>query len=264
MNIDNFNFDNDVLVISPHQDDESLGLAIFLQRIRGKKHIVFLTNGAPSKGYPLQKRKIPIPLCSPEEYAALRKDEATKALSLLGIPETDLFFLNHIDSNLSLELDSSLDDLRGIIRKTNPHYVFSPSYEGSHPDHDACAVLAKALKNEFSNTSFYEYALYNYSEGEQHLNEFSDKKSDYSIIASSDELEMKKKVIDCYVSQAGGFIDRFPRDKENIRIPDFRKTDGRKPVSLTFGEKYFGFKSENVNDAYVYMRFFLEKNNILG
>lgn len=254
-----------ILVLSPHQDDESLGLATFLQRMQGDKYIVYLTNGAPHKGYPIQKNKMFPPFSNPDEYAAVRKKEALKATRILEIPCANITFWDSVDSCLALDLEQRFDDLKGLINRINPDIILSPPYEGAHPDHDACAVLAKTINRTCAGkVKCYEYALYNQVGGIPRFNDFmTDSDSEeYAIMASPEELRLKNLIIDCYISQKGDIVDRFPRDIERIRPAEFWTINGQKPASLSFAEKYFGFKPEEINEAYERMRSFLKRQKL--
>jgi LmbE family N-acetylglucosaminyl deacetylase len=94
-----------LMVFSPHPDDESLGAAGLIQRVitsGGSVKVVFMTNG---DGFPEAVEmggRISNPTARDfRDYGEDRMEEALKALSTLGVKESDVIFLRFPDGGLS-------------------------------------------------------------------------------------------------------------------------------------------------------------------
>jgi len=94
-----------LMVFSPHPDDESLGAAGLIQRViktGGSVKVVFMTCG---DGFP-EAVEMGGHISNPaakdfRDYGDDRMDESLKALSTLGLKETDVIFLRFPDGGLS-------------------------------------------------------------------------------------------------------------------------------------------------------------------
>lgn len=116
-----------VLVISPHPDDESIGCggAIALHTARGDRvSVVFLTSG--EKG---------IKNLTPEAIWTIREREAELAAEVLGIHRVE--FLRGKDYYLGDALEASAAGLRPLLRREAPHRIYVPHPQEWHPDHKA-------------------------------------------------------------------------------------------------------------------------------
>ncbi len=125
-----------VLVIAPHQDDESLGCGgtIALLRQAGVQvQMVFTTNGSlshpNSKQYPAAK------------LTALREQEAISALHLLGVDESHITFLRLQDGSLPVStapgFAGAVKALTGVLGSIAPQTILLPWQRDPHPDHRA-------------------------------------------------------------------------------------------------------------------------------
>ncbi|MBD0337375.1 MAG: PIG-L family deacetylase, partial [Cyanobacteria bacterium Co-bin13] len=84
------------LIVAPHPDDETLGCGglIALKRQQGTEvRVVILTDGRAS--HPSHPR---LPT---QELVAIRQQEATQALAVLGVPPEDLHFFNQPDQGVA-------------------------------------------------------------------------------------------------------------------------------------------------------------------
>jgi len=115
------NAGQNVLVFSPHPDDESIGSAGFIMnsiKSGANVKIVLVTDG---NKHGLRDR---------------RYSEFKKATSTLGVKETDLVFLNYPDGKLDqTNQDELTASLKEQIDDFNPNYVVYPSVLDTHPDH---------------------------------------------------------------------------------------------------------------------------------
>jgi len=131
-------FGNSMLVVAPHQDDETIGCggALALQvRAARSAFVVVLQDGADDHdSFGLTR----------QELAALRNKESCRAAALLGIESPR--FLGH--ANLRAEAQRVSEELREIILARKPDAIFVPFMLDGHPDHRAAnIILAEALRN---------------------------------------------------------------------------------------------------------------------
>ena len=130
---------NNILVLSPHPDDEIIGLGgLILQILKsgGQVHIVYLTDGESSCSYPDKER-------IKEERYLLTK----KILSELIIPQEQTYRLHLEDEGVPRQGHKHFfevsEKLTEIIEKVNPDAVFATHFLDRHSDHVACFELAK-------------------------------------------------------------------------------------------------------------------------
>jgi len=175
----------DILVLSPHPDDETLACGqLISQAVKNKQKVkvVFLTNGdasAETASCFLDKAASKL---EARDYLALgraRQQEAVRAAAKLGLPPNDLIFLSYPDNGLSslwsqaggekyrsgyTDSDRSvyeqswgrandgytrgnlISDIKDLLKTLKPRSVYLPSPQDRHRDHVACAdFLNKAL-----------------------------------------------------------------------------------------------------------------------
>jgi LmbE family N-acetylglucosaminyl deacetylase len=252
------------LVVSPHPDDDAIGLAIAMHRRPRDLHIAYATDGAPLQDYPIQKNKALPPYLDAQSYAKDRMSEAKAAMSMIGIPESRLNFLSFSDCQLSNHLYDALAELEAIVRDVKPSFVFTTPYESAHPDHDAASVLCEMLvrMGNIAPEACFEFASYNNHGGKSNLLEFATAGGgqDRQIIidAEGEESSFKSRVLQTYASQQGGIISMFRTDREVIRPRPEGIVKGRKPVEVTYAEQFFGFNPDIIEESYKNMREFLE------
>ena len=132
-----------IIVFSPHQDDESLGVGAYMsaaRRIGAEVLVVYATDGDARH---LKDR---------------RHAEALNAVKILGVSQDHVVFYNYPDRNLSAhktELDQSLKD---TINSFKPTISFVTDPVDIHPDH---AVLGSEVEYIIETTSIHP-TLYTY------------------------------------------------------------------------------------------------------
>lgn len=144
-----------VLVLAPHQDDETFGCggAILLHRAQSDSVAVqFVTNGDkgdPDGHYPK------------EGYVALREREAREAAAVLGV--TDVAFMGLPDGHgaarpdLQAGLERSVADL---VAARRPSTVYYPWIGEAHPDHFALARAVESVASRTEGILFLGYELW--------------------------------------------------------------------------------------------------------
>jgi LmbE family N-acetylglucosaminyl deacetylase len=163
-----------VLIIAPHPDDEALGCAGLIQQAlsRGAQvRVVLMTNGDASElSVIFAERELPRAPSAFLELGRKRQLESISALSLLGVPQADVYFLGYPNNGL-LQLwrpehwprsdpylspythassvaykravtpgasycgQQVLNDLVGLLQQFRPTHIFVTHPRDIHPDH---------------------------------------------------------------------------------------------------------------------------------
>lgn len=122
-----------VLVLSPHSDDDVIGCGgtIFAHKAQQDEVIIYYLTGG----------------------GTLREKEAQKASNILGVKK--LIFSNSKDNEIS-NSKKQIDQLVKIIVKYQPRIIYAPSSLDPNPDHfETAQVLASALhKIDFKGRIF--------------------------------------------------------------------------------------------------------------
>jgi LmbE family N-acetylglucosaminyl deacetylase len=128
----------DLLVLAPHPDDETLGCGgtIHLARQAGARvTIAFLTDGADSHAHLLDRG----------ELVALRRAEAAAAAAVLGVGEEDLRFLALPDGRLGGAEPQAREQLAALVAERGPGALLAPCAWDVSDDHLAAARIAAAV-----------------------------------------------------------------------------------------------------------------------
>jgi LmbE family N-acetylglucosaminyl deacetylase len=144
------------LVVSPHQDDETLGCggAIAAKRRAGADvAIVFLMDGTTSHR----------PLIDGARLGEIRRAEAVAAAQRLGVPEAQVTFLDLPEGRLADHRDAAVAGLHRLLARTTPDEVFAPSgLEPQRDHHEANAVTRLALHQHAQPLVLSEYAVWSW------------------------------------------------------------------------------------------------------
>jgi LmbE family N-acetylglucosaminyl deacetylase len=144
-------FGKSMLVVAPHQDDETIGCggALALQIRSGKSaYIVILQDGAD------EYQEIGM---AREDLSALRNEESWRAAALLAVEPPR--FLSHAD--LAASSQEATEQLRAIILDRKVDAVFTPFMLDGHRDHrTANYILADALKTIDWNVRVFGYEVW--------------------------------------------------------------------------------------------------------
>ena len=161
------------LVSVAHQDDE-LGYAGLIQRLGPKTHFLFMTNGdglAPGVG------------ADPIEYAEMRKAEAVAAVGSLGIPEdqvrcldfSEIAIYGHMarlveEPSRAKEVIRYFEGVRKALSRAvldmAPDLVFTPAYQGGHPEHDLTHLFTALALDDLARKSGSRPPLFHFPEYE--------------------------------------------------------------------------------------------------
>ena len=203
------------LVLVAHPDDECLAFGALLQRIR-EPLVVFATDGSPADPYFWQKYG------SREAYAEIRRQEAWKSMQIAGVK--DVLFLADlpggeplVDQELFRHLRIAYELLAEIVARRMMTSLLTLAYEGGHPDHDSCSVLAAQLA-KMASIPCWEASLYHRNaDGSSVFQDFLQPSEDeVDVVPTAVEQERKREMCAAYSSQ-GDFLQRFDVAREIVR-----------------------------------------------
>ncbi len=150
--LDKIPFKN-VLVLSPHPDDDAFGMGGFIKKMTTtgtKVTVAYFCDG--SRGVP-EGRPVGEELGLPrrdENLIAIRNTEAKRSGEILGISES--VFWSYPDGKLASGT-SAIRALTDLISRLKPEIIFLPSFLDNHGDHRVTNEIfinaAKTLKDDF-------------------------------------------------------------------------------------------------------------------
>jgi N-acetylglucosamine malate deacetylase 2 len=205
------------LVLVAHPDDESACVAL-LQRAR-QATVLFCTDGAPASEYFWRRYG------SRRAYAEIRSTEAKRSLAIVG--KTDPEFLRHPqthegfrDQELYQDLASAFAALLDQTENWQLEAIVAPAYEGGHPDHDACCLLAHLLGIELA-VPVWELPLYYRAQSGElvHQRFIQPNGTEISVSLTSDELEKRRAMFAAYSSQPDA--SKFVNSVVEVYRPQF-------------------------------------------
>ncbi len=200
------------IILVAHPDDECISCGGLLQRMR-QAIVIYATDGCPQDPYFWSAYG------SREAYSQVRQQEARRALAHVNVRE--ITFLADYDSRLvdqelfrNLEIAYQL--LRSEVDKCRPKAILTLAYEGGHPDHDSCSVLASELGRE-AGLPVWEAPLYRRHRSELSFQEFVyPNGTEVFYDPNPEELAHKRAMCLEYASQ-GDFLKIFGLDRETFR-----------------------------------------------
>jgi LmbE family N-acetylglucosaminyl deacetylase len=133
-----------------HFDDEYLALPMILEGLREgrSQHFLYLVDYADQR------------------LAARRLAETLALFRSLGVAPDRVIHVGRsegtLDGVVHENLQAAIEALREALGRIAPfERLIAPAWEGGHPDHDVCAVLAERLGREFGAASVVQFSLYN-------------------------------------------------------------------------------------------------------
>ncbi|PPK88322.1 LmbE family N-acetylglucosaminyl deacetylase [Neolewinella xylanilytica] len=197
------------VIFSPHPDDESLGCGGLISQLGdyGKDvRVVFVTDGSMS--HP-NSTKFP-----PEARAALRREEARKACSLLGVGPDRVFFLALPDGQVPSEWEPTfsgvVSDLVALIAPWGVDTFVVPWRRDPHEDHRATWEICRSAANRLEQPlRWVEYPVWMWE-----ARNLVDLPREEEVIGWGLEIEnklaVKEAAIRAHASQWLGVIDDDP------------------------------------------------------
>jgi len=218
-----------VLVLVAHADDESVAYGALMQKMR-EAVVVIATDNCPRDEYFWGQYG------SREVYRGIRREEVRRAMQVAGVGAALLLADEDErleDQRLFLNLDAAWALLEPLVERVRPEAIATLAYEGGHPDHDSCSVLASRLGAQFG-VPVWETAVYSRGDslagvaGEIRVQRFLCESGEEAAVEISEtELERKRAMCAAYVSQ-GDFLQTFDARREVVR-PQIKYDYSRAP-----------------------------------
>ncbi|MGA2964068.1 MAG: PIG-L family deacetylase [Candidatus Korobacteraceae bacterium] len=221
------------LLVLAHPDDECVTYGALLQRM-ADPIVRFMTDGAPHDPYFWSHYG------SREAYAALRQQEARRALARIGVQRVEFVSDGYhgrerdgnsprggraasdilVDQELFRILPAAWRELADAVERLQPQALLTLAYEGGHPDHDSCNLLVSLAARRFKLPAW-EAPIYNRadetSDGRLEPHRFSKENgTEIDVRPTAHEVEQKRAMWREYASQ-GDFLEIFSPEKESMR-----------------------------------------------
>ena len=197
-----FKKDDRVLILAPHPDDEAIGCAGIIQqalKVGAKVQVAYLTNGDHNQvAFIVYERRFTIKQAEFIHMGEVRRQEAIKAMKLLGLNESDLVFLGYPDfgtftifskfwqskrpykglltrisavpykENLSFgaayNADNILSDIKKVILAYKPNKIFVSHPADTNSDHKAYYLFLQIalldLEKDIPKPEVYPYLIH--------------------------------------------------------------------------------------------------------
>ncbi len=127
------------LVLSPHQDDETIGCGLLMAEKASRRIPVAVAVATDGRcGW-----YSPAPRPAPGDIAEIRHREWHLALDVLGVPRAGRFELSFPDGELSDHESELADRIGDLFRNISPAQIFVTRSGDPHPDH---RTLARAVR----------------------------------------------------------------------------------------------------------------------
>jgi LmbE family N-acetylglucosaminyl deacetylase len=97
---------------------------------------------------------------SRDELVHLRREEARRALQLLGVGESGATFWDFEDGSLTQNAGAVTERIAEFLRANEPRQVLVTSAQDRHPDHVAVALSARAAVAAAGQVALYEYPIW--------------------------------------------------------------------------------------------------------
>jgi LmbE family N-acetylglucosaminyl deacetylase len=217
------------LLVLAHPDDECVTYGALLQRM-ADPIVRFMTDGAPRDAYFWGRYG------SRETYAAIRQQEARRALARIGVEHIEfvsdgchgrsLQANRHAASDLLVDqelfriLPAAWRELAEAVERLQPQALLTLAYEGGHPDHDSCNLLVSLAAKKFDLPAW-EAPIYNRASesGADRLEPqrfTAENGTEIDIHPTALEVERKHAMWREYASQ-GDFLQSFSPERECVR-----------------------------------------------
>lgn len=152
LNLENL---NNILIISPHPDDEVFGCGELIKNLcfnNKNLNIIFLSKGEGTYTNSITKASI----------VGERKKLTYKANRILGLTEENIYYLDFPDGNFKNTPKKETEKLCFFIDNLKPQYIFYPHpWEGS-PDHEIASKIIKNYIKEHCEIEGYHYNVWTY------------------------------------------------------------------------------------------------------
>jgi len=149
-----------MLVIAPHPDDETFGCGATIAARCAADAEVTVVIAADGRHAQSLSRRI-----SPDDLAAIRRDEAVNACARLGLPEDRLLQFGIEDTMIEFSYDSLVDRLRSLIRSENPDDIFTTCDRDWHIDHRTVSRATRTAAAAEGRDEIFEFPIWWWIDG---------------------------------------------------------------------------------------------------
>ncbi|HKS88720.1 MAG TPA: PIG-L family deacetylase [Stellaceae bacterium] len=203
-----------VMIVVAHPDDETIGMGACLCLLRNTL-LVHVTDGAPRDGRDAAMHGF----ANAADYAAARRAELAAALAAGGAGAVRTAAIDIADQEAHANLPRLVARLRDLIEAERPAAIFTHTYEGGHPDHDAAAfAVATAVRLLTPDEPVViEMPLYRAAgDGIAKLSFLPVASPVTELLLTPEERARKQRMVACFRSQAA-VLAGFELDAERFR-----------------------------------------------
>jgi LmbE family N-acetylglucosaminyl deacetylase len=195
-----------IIVFSPHPDDETIGMGgtIAKEAENGNRVIVVMMTDGRHAFSTMGINSSP----SPEELKEIRKDEARKALGILGVCAESVLFLDFEDGDLEKNEQLAEAKILDLLKANRPSKVYSAHEKDAHADHRATyRISLNAIKRSGLRSEIFLYSILQSDSKVGRGVRFISNNLHKRIIRNkiSDFIDLKKAAISEYKSQTTVF-----------------------------------------------------------
>jgi len=149
----------DALIIAPHPDDDIIGcggMIALKKALAAKVDVLFITRGELA----LQSRGV-----SNSAVSKARTSCAIRALSILGVEETRIHWLDCRSHDIEKHLELTVQGIRSLMKARPKSDIFIPHPKDGHPDHENTAEAALIASDESLGHNYYYYYIWHWING---------------------------------------------------------------------------------------------------
>lgn len=147
-----------IIVFAPHPDDETLGCGGTIARKLNEGYdvfVVFMTDGR----YPLTEFGISVGP-TPSEMKEIRREDALRAMKILGVREENLVFLDFEDKTLKENERLVQKRVEKILRDNPPSEIYFPQEKEYNTDHrETNMIVRRAIEALDLHPVEYKYVI---------------------------------------------------------------------------------------------------------
>jgi LmbE family N-acetylglucosaminyl deacetylase len=213
-----------IAAVVAHADDETLGLGAQLPRLPGII-LVHVTDGAPRDLVDARRNGF----ATAEAYAAARRRELEQAAALVGIAPASLLSLGVPDQEAAFNLAEIARRLAEIFIDRSIETVFTHTYEGGHPDHEATAFAVHAAADLVARRNTDERPLifempYYHAGPQGHVRQKflpDPGRPELAVWLTEEQRALKARMFAAHATQLA-LVSEFPVEVERFRVaPDY-------------------------------------------
>jgi LmbE family N-acetylglucosaminyl deacetylase len=214
-----------IVVLAPHQDDETLGCGGLLSVASEaglKPRVIYLSDGGASHRNS--------PTWTSANIAAVRRNEALAALNVLGVPEDQVEFLNWPDAAPlcpdSVAYKACLQGLLAFFATIRPKSLWAPRAGENHCDHHAATELADRIACEIEGLRRLDYMVWGWDDDD--VSKQCPSERVWALPCAS-YVNQRRRALACHKSQTTHLIADA---KEAFIIPEALAALTQRPVEI--------------------------------